>query len=662
MKSITLTLFLIISTICNCQTERNPLVLNKLQTSKLTSTETHIYKVKSAGDQFLQIRLEQKGIDVKIVAINESGEQIATFDSPNGKNGPEIITMTLSEKGNYFFEVVPFSEESTSGEYTIELKRLESIGKTAEDRIDQIMSLYTSETPGASIAVMKEGEIVFSKGYGMANLEYDIPVNNSTIFHIASISKQFTAFSILLLSEEGKLGLDDDIRKYIPEVPDFGNIITLRHLANHTSGLRDQWELLVMAGWRMDDVITTEHVLKLISRQTELNFKPGEEFLYCNTGFTLLAEVVARVSGMPFAEFIENRIFEPLEMNNSLFYDDHEKIVKNRAYSYYKEGNGYKNSVLNYEIPGATSLFTTPEDLTKWCTNFENPKIGNIETIRLSNTQGVLNNGDSISYGFGQAIGSYNGLTNYYHGGADAGYRTFLTRFPNEKLTVVVFANEASFSSGNVANQIVEFFIGDLFQEEKVEEEQKENKGKSNETVVMKSILKTYTGDFELQPGFILNISLDDSTLYGQATGQEKLMLTPQSDTLFLVEGIEAKISFPVSDKNYVSHLTLHQGGGVMKALRLESFDKESVELSNYTGFFYSEELATGYSIHLVDGALNASHSKVSDFSITPLKEDTFSSTYWVFGSIQYVKNDSGEIIGFNVSNGRVRNLFFEKR
>ncbi len=188
--------------------------------------------------------------------------------------------------------------------------------------------------PGASVAVLQDGEIIFSKGYGSANLEYDIPVTPETMFHVASVSKQFTVFAILLLAEEGKLNFDDDIRQYIPEVPDFGHTITLRHLASHTSGMRDQWNLLRMAGWRLDDVITTEHVLKIVARQKELNFKPGEEFLYSNTGFTLLAEVVARVSGKSFAQFTQERLFTPLNMSNSLFYDDHQKIVSNRAYSY----------------------------------------------------------------------------------------------------------------------------------------------------------------------------------------------------------------------------------------------------------------------------------------------------------------------------------------
>lgn len=211
-----------------------------------------------------------------------------------------------------------------------------SFSNALELKMDSIFGDFNDiNKPGASVAVVKNQKIVFKKGYGSANLEYDIPNSPSTIFHIASISKQFTVFSILLLEKEGKLSFDDDIHKYIPEVPNFGKTITLRHLASHTSGMRDQWGLLAMAGWRQDDVITKAHILKLVSQQKELNFNPGEAYMYCNTGFTLLAEVVARISGKTFAAFTEENIFKPLNMLNTLFYDDHEKIVKNRAYSYH---------------------------------------------------------------------------------------------------------------------------------------------------------------------------------------------------------------------------------------------------------------------------------------------------------------------------------------
>jgi CubicO group peptidase (beta-lactamase class C family) len=216
------------------------------------------------------------------------------------------------------------------------------------------------DSPGAAVAIIKDGSIIYKNGYGIACMDYDIPITPSTIFHVASVSKQFTTFAIALLADQGKLSLDDDIRKYLPEVPDFGKTITIRHLIYHTSGLRDQWELLAMAGWRLDDVITKEHILKIVRHQKELNFDPGEEYSYCNSGYTLMAEIVARLSDQSFREFTAKSIFKPLGMDNTHFHDDHEMIVKNMAYSYNTgSNNGFKKSVLSFANVGATSLFTT---------------------------------------------------------------------------------------------------------------------------------------------------------------------------------------------------------------------------------------------------------------------------------------------------------------
>ncbi|HZM99550.1 MAG TPA: serine hydrolase, partial [Pyrinomonadaceae bacterium] len=195
-------------------------------------------------------------------------------------------------------------------------------------KVDQLFATWDKpESPGAAIAVIKDGIVVYKRGYGSANLEYNVPITPQTVFHVASVSKQFTAFAIALLASQGKLSLDDDIRKHLPEVPDFGKKITVRHLIHHTSGLRDQWTLLGMAGWRLDDVITKEHIMKMVRYQRELNFDPGAENLYSNTGYTLLAVIVERVSGQSFREYTEANIFKPLGMTNTHFHDDHEEIV-----------------------------------------------------------------------------------------------------------------------------------------------------------------------------------------------------------------------------------------------------------------------------------------------------------------------------------------------
>ncbi|HMP99518.1 MAG TPA: serine hydrolase domain-containing protein [Cyclobacteriaceae bacterium] len=247
-----------------------------------------------------------------------------------------------------------------------------------ESKIDSLFQQWDKpNTPGAAVGVLKDGELIFAKGYGMANLEHNIPITSQTIFHIASESKQYTNFCIAMLAEAGKLSLDDDIRQYLPYVPDFGKTITIRHLIHHTSGLRDQWQLLSIAGTRIDDVIKQEHVINLVKNQKELNFEPGSRYLYCNTGYTLLAEIVKAVSGKSLRDYAHENIFQPLGMHNTHFHDNYTEIVKGRANSYTAiDSATFRNSVLSYSTVGATSLFTTIEDEAKWLNNFYTAEVG----------------------------------------------------------------------------------------------------------------------------------------------------------------------------------------------------------------------------------------------------------------------------------------------
>ena len=645
----------------NAQVKKAKLIEGESIVSEFKTGEKHQYAISLKDKQFAFFKLMQNGIDLKVITYNPQGEKIAEFDSPNYRNGNELFTITSEKPGAFLIEVISIDEKDHSGDYALSVHSIKPKAVSINDKVDELFTIWnTNNSPGASVAIVQNGEIAYKKGYGMANLEYDIPITPASVFHIASVSKQFTVFSILLLEKQGKLNLDDDIRKYISEVPDFEKTITLRHLASHTSGLRDQWNLLSMAGWRMDDVITKEHVLKLVSRQKELNFNPGDEYSYCNTGFTLLAEVVARVSEMSFAEFTKANIFNPLKMNNTLFYDDHEKIVKNRAYSYSSASNGYKKSVLNYANVGATSLFTTVEDLSLWAMNFKNLKVGDSKLIEKMNTLAILNNGKTFGGALGQFVGDYKGLKEIQHGGADAGYRSYLTRFPEENFAVAVFSNAAEFNPGNIAHQIV-----DIYLEDKITIDQKPKaviEESQTETVAIdENLLATYVGAFELQPGFIITVSANDTQLSAMATGQPMVSLNPISTTEFEVEGVDAKIEFMTNDGKPIELLKLHQGGQIMDAKRVEEFDMSSVVLSDFSGDFYSEELATTYHFTVVDDALIASHSRLSDFQLIPTKNDMFNGQAWYFGQVEFVRDENNLIKGCKVTNGRVRNLYFEK-
>lgn len=529
-----------------------------------------------------------------------------------------------------------------------------------ESRVDSIFLEYDNlDKPGAAVAVVKNGEIVFQKGYGSANLEYDIPVTPSTIFHIASVSKQFTVFSILLLADEGKLNFDDDVRKYIPEVPDFGETITLRHLASHTSGLRDQWNLLAMAGWRLDDVITKEHVLKLVANQKELNFEPGEEYTYCNTGFTLLAEVVSRVSGKSFSEFTKSKIFDPLKMTNTLFYDDHEKIVKNRAYSYYSDNLGFKKSVLSYANVGATSLFTTVEDLSLWALNFGSPKVGNQEIIDQMNSLATLNNGETFEGAYGQFRNQYKGLDQIQHGGADAGYRSYLGRFPDQKFAVSVFSNYAAANTEGLALR-----IADIFLEDDLISESEDTTQEYNYVNLTNEELAAFEGTYWNEAGsYSRRIFLKNDTLrYSRGEGNESLIV-PIGDNTFemLNVGVNLKVKFEIKEENIAMMVVIDDGEPIISDSYIP-IDYSVKELVKFTGVFYSEELSTSYTLIIKNDALIATHSRLDDITLSPIKKDMFVGDRWFFSDIRFERDISNAISGIRVSSGRVKNLLFKKQ
>ncbi len=231
---------------------------------------------------------------------------------------------------------------------------------TLTAQVDALFAAYDKpDSPGCALAVVQDGTVIYQRGYGCANLDYDLPITPESVFHVASVSKQFTALAILLLEADGKLAVADDIRQYLPEMPNYGATITIQHMIHHASGLRDQWDILSMAGWDyVDDLITSQHVLNLAVRQQHLNFKPGAEHVYCNTGYTLLAIIVARVSGQSFREFTHDRIFQPLGMSHTHFHDDHSEVVKNRAMAYTPYEDGFQISIPTFDTVGATSLFT----------------------------------------------------------------------------------------------------------------------------------------------------------------------------------------------------------------------------------------------------------------------------------------------------------------
>ena len=506
------------------------------------------------------------------------------------------------------------------------------------------------------------------QGYGDANLEYDVPITPSTVFHVASVSKQFTALAVALLVADGEVSWDDDIRRHVPELPDFGKPITLRHLAHHTSGVRDQWAMLQMAGWRWGgDVIRQSDVLDLLSRQTALNFAPGSDYLYSNSGYTLLAVVVERVSGQSLRAFTSARLFGPLGMTRTVFRDDHTMLVRDRAYAYSRDGFGrYRLSIPDFAIVGASSLFTTVEDLARWNRNFTSGEVGGPDALRQLQARGALDDGARLSYAFGLVHGSHRGRPTIGHGGTDAGYRSEFLRFPDEDLAVAVLCNTDRAAPGRLARDVADVFLPPPASEAAPAREagarsapprpraSAAGRGETGGGAVDPASLAGYY----LRPGNDVPLRViargDDLRLVGAGAEQS---LHPAGGGRFLLGGT-TEVTFTLGAGG--APPTLRVGGPSRPVYSRELPASPSAEaLAAYAGSYYSDDLAVGYTLRVEAGRLVLWNRKLGRIPLAPTFADGFYARGWYF---TFRRDDAGAVSGFTVSTSRAWNIAFGKR
>jgi CubicO group peptidase (beta-lactamase class C family) len=535
-------------------------------------------------------------------------------------------------------------------------------------KVDKLFEKWNSaDSPGAAVAIIKDGMVVYRKGFGSAQLEYNIPITPSTVFHVASVSKQFTAMAITMLEAAGKLSADDDIRKYLPEMADFGKTITIRNLLHHTSGLRDQWELLILSGWRMDDVITQADIMDRLKRQRELNFAPGERYLYCNSGFTLLAEIVARVSGQPFTQWTQENIFKPLGMTSTHFHLDYQEIVKNRAYSYQGDPEkGFAQSVLNYANVGATSLFTTVEDMANWVRNFEDKRVGGAAVMDRMLTKGVLTSGSEIPYGRGIVVDEYKGLKFIGHDGGDAGFRSNVMYFPGERFGVAIFSNLASFNAGAVSRQIADIYLASRLKPQEpgpVGAKPLSAKPAPKPVSLPAKSLEVFQGTYWIEATQVVRkIVLDMDKLMYVRSEDNKSELAPVAATEFMMKDTPDSVRVTFSDKagtHYETMTVAVTNEPTVVGKWMEPFSPTEDMLREYAGSYYSGELDTRYDLVIKSGALSVRDRRGEDIPAVAQKKDLFLAGG--FMKIQLQRDGNGGITGFTVSTGRVLNLKFAK-
>ncbi|WP_409189022.1 serine hydrolase [Bradyrhizobium sp. RDM4] len=524
--------------------------------------------------------------------------------------------------------------------------------------VDQLFAKWARpDSPGASIAVIQNGNVIYSQGYGAANLEYGEPNTPETVFHLASVSKQFTACAIYLLAQDGKLTLDDDVRKYVPKLHDFGKLITIRQLLHHTSGVRDQWNLLALAGWRLDDEITDDDVVRLLFQQTELNFAPGDQFLYSNSGYTLLAMVVQQASGKTLAEFAQERIFTPLGMSHTHFQDQYGTVVKDRAYSYERRPDGkYQYVALTYSTVGPSSLFSTVGDLARWDENFYTGKVGGLTLLAEMQQKGKLNNGKDIDYASGLFIGKYRGLRTVAHAGGDAAYRTNILRFPEQHFSVVVLANAGDLNPTALSFRIADLYLKDLLKPAS----DKPAFDEKPEVAVDPRILDAYVGDYELRPGFIISFSRDNDHLVTRATGQPSFPMYAVSNTAFRLRAVLAEVVFEeVQQGGTVENAILHQNGVTLPLKRIAIAKPAADRLKAYEGYYYSTELGVIYEVFARENGLKL-HYPRGELDLQPVGTDAFATGFPV-GSLKFACADDGKCNALSVDIGRVKELRFTR-
>ena len=527
-------------------------------------------------------------------------------------------------------------------------------------KIDSLFERWnTSTSPGCVVGVVRHDSLIFAKGYGSANLEYEIPNTPTSLYHTASISKQFTAYAIVLLAKEGKLKLDDEVKTYLPWFPDFPEKITIHHLLIHTSGIRDQWQLLSIAGTRLDDVITQEHILKIISAQQELNARPGEIYNYCNSGYTLLAEIMRVITGKSLRAYTDSAIFKPLGMVSTHFHDNYKEIEKNRAYSYDRlDDTRFSNSILSYSNSGATSLFTNAYDLSKWVMNFYNPKVGEEEDLKTLTTRGKLNNGYELNYGLGVVVDQYKGWKQFSHSGGDAGYRTYLTILPELKMGFYIFSNLSDFYQIAKLYEVIDFFVNE--KEPGRQPIRPEHQDSSLAILKDNTAIQHFPGHYISDDGVLFYFGFRDRVMFINSYLKNNYLVPGGVDTFSLLSSPETKFIFKLSGKDTLVEIRYpNRIRYLQKYTKAEHYADEV--MMRYAGTYYSPELDCSYTIQWRDRQLYLTHSKYLDSKLTLIGPDHIQSERWWMNHLVVLRNEKDQVAGFEINSGRVMHLQFNK-
>ncbi|MDF0708294.1 serine hydrolase domain-containing protein [Flagellimonas okinawensis] len=522
---------------------------------------------------------------------------------------------------------------------------LQANAQINEKQWAQIDSLFIAwnrpDHPGGAIAVMQGDQLVFSKAYGLASMEYLVPNTTGTQFNVASVSKQFSALGIVKLHLEGKLSIDDTIDRYIEGLAPFGQQVTIRQMLHHTSGLRSLHALFGLAGWRNDDTRTNEDVDRIMAKQQELNFEPGSEYMYCNTGYMFLANIIEKVTGRSFVAYMREEVFEPLGMTDTYVEADYDHIVPNNATSYYRRTEGFARAVEYWGYVGSGNMHTTTMDLISYLKNYYDPLPGWKPAFDMMQTLDPLNDGSHNQYALGVNVDELLGEKRIGHGGSIGGFRSNISVFPEKRTSIAIVTNFSTAAPADKSERIASIVFG------------KTPRQKDLRAVELTREQKNaYTGTFWDDTTYTEErITLEGDTLF---MGNKAFLPIKSDEFSALAEGDDDRITF---DRE---KMTYYPASGSPKVFsKLEKGASKLTTGAEYAGSYYSPELETTYTIHYENGTWYAHHIRHGKLPLELRKNDLLKGRY-PLSNIR-IQRKNGKITGAHISNGRVRNLWFTK-
>ena len=517
----------------------------------------------------------------------------------------------------------------------------EKVVAGAERAWEKVTKAYVAPAPGCAAAVSLNGEVVFEKAFGLADMEHNVPNTAQTIFESGSVAKQFTAAALVLLQQDGKLSIDDPVKKYIPELPDYGSPLTIRHLLNHTAGLRDWGTVMSLTGaGRGDRVITQDLALDVITHQRALDFKPGAEYSYSNSGYNLAAIIVERVSKQKFPAFVEERLFKPLGMKNSSWRDDYQRIVPGRAQAYARQGNGpWRLNMPFMNVYGNGGMLTTVGDWMRWNAMLDSQSLG-APLVNALETQGVLNDGRKIAYALGLTVAKYKGLKDVSHGGATAGYQTFLTRYPDNKVSVGVMCNGTSPGAGGIAANITDEIFGPFPETPKTES-----------AMVSGGELKKFVGVWRNEKThFPARFVIENGV--SRWSGAR---LVPMGGGQFTAGDNQLKFTFDKDDKP-VSAETVDSDGEVRRFVPEKEWTPTQDDFASIKGDWFSEEAGSRITVAIEDGKAFIKQRPTTSLPLQPLYTDHFNAQGFI---VWFTRDKNGKVDNMHVGASRMRDMLF---